>query len=73
LAALLPAAVASTSPPAPAQHVPLLFGAFDLTLHPDAVLILLVMTRSGVRSFVHVATSFFAHVGRDRLEVSWAT
>jgi hypothetical protein len=73
LVALMPAAVASTSPRAPAQSVPLVFGVFDVTLHPDAILLLLVITASSVGSFVHVATSFSTHVGRNRFEFTWAT
>src|SRR5215208_3726479 len=73
MVALFPAAVASTTPRAPAQRVPLFFGAFDVTLRPDAVLLLLVVTASGVGSFVHVATSFSTHVGRNRLEATWAS
>src|SRR5215208_5857852 len=35
MVALFPAAVASTTPRAPAQRVPLFFGAFDVTLRPS--------------------------------------
>ena len=51
--------------------MPLLFGLVNPRLDSDATLLLLVTLASAVGSFVHIATSFANHVGRNRFETSW--
>ena len=72
LIAIFPAAKAATATTESGrQAVPLLFGAFNPKLDSDATLLLLVTLASAVGSFVHIATSFANHVGRNRFETSW--
>ncbi len=72
LIAIFPAAKAATATAESGkQAVPLLFGLVNPKLDSDATLLLLVTLASAVGSFVHIATSFANHVGRNRFETSW--
>jgi hypothetical protein len=68
---VFPFAVAATDAKPGVLRIPLLFGAFHVTVAPDTALLLLVVFSSAVGGFVHVATSFANYAGRGRLETSW--
>jgi hypothetical protein len=75
IVAVWPAVRQATEPAAAGQPAPKttvgLIGPVDLTLDPDAALLVLVVITGAFGSYVHAATSFADFVGNRTLATSW--
>lgn len=65
------AAQAVTDGQPPPRTAVTIVGPVELTLDPDAALVVLVVITSALGSYVHAATSFTTYVGNRTLVASW--